>query len=507
MSSAQPNARRHQPPPPSAAPPANTSNNDQAVIKTADDAILHKLSCVEKGYYVDPYIPFMAQDASGLVHKRKPMASRYPPPAGAGNASGTEPIIRRGTHARVKVIERAIDAFLSLPLSSSSTSTSTSTKSADINASMAPRRQIVILGAGRDTTYLRYRFGKKTDSSLDDGSTNNNIQWYEVDHSSVIQQKAHKWLHSGCIPSGYSYNCAVNRDTNCSFTVSIAPKKHNQKQQQQEQGMEDKNTNTTSSSTNYHLIGHDLRASPAALFDILCHSQHGYNRSNPTLFIFECVLMYLPDDATRTLLRYIAESPSPTAASSVSSQQQQKEHDPFVSVVLYDPIPSNDRFGQLMIENLHRAGIMGTKSQRRHVVHDTNATQQQQQDQQQQLLSLEKTCTLSDQLTKLIQCGFTKAVGCDMNTAYNHGVISNEDRRIASRCEMLDELEEFVLLMKHYCLVVGVASAGSASSAACSKSGKDNDSDDDLVGYQLCEVGKDSRMGFQEGRCMMMMNR
>ena len=36
------------------------------------------------------------------------------------DVNSTEPIIRRGTHARVVAVGRAIDAFLSLPLSSQS---------------------------------------------------------------------------------------------------------------------------------------------------------------------------------------------------------------------------------------------------------------------------------------------------------------------------------------------------------------------------------------------------
>ena len=31
----------------------------------------------------------------------------------------------------------------------------------------------------------------------------------------------------------------------------------------------------------------------------------------------------------------------------------------FVAVVIYDPIPGHDRFGQLIIENLKQAGIAG----------------------------------------------------------------------------------------------------------------------------------------------------
>jgi hypothetical protein len=76
-----------------------------------------------------------------------------------------------------------------------------------------------------------------------------------------------------------------------------------------------------------------------------------------------------------------------------------------------------------------------------------------------------------------------------MMTAYDHGIISIDDRRRAARCEVLDELEEFVLLMKHYCFMVAVRCGGA------------NGSSETSVGYSLCSIGKDSLMGFQEGKC------
>jgi hypothetical protein len=76
-----------------------------------------------------------------------------------------------------------------------------------------------------------------------------------------------------------------------------------------------------------------------------------------------------------------------------------------------------------------------------------------------------------------------------MMDAYDHGVVRSEDRQRAFQSEMLDELEEFVLLMKHYCLALGVATASSSTIN---------------VGTQLCSVGVDSPMGFSEGRCTVM---
>ena len=446
----------------------NGGGSQKAVKSTADTAILHKLSCVEKGYYDDEYIRGMSLGASGL-NKNNNSSSRR-----SAAANSTEPIIRKGTHARVKAVERAIDAFLSLTASSGDKSSQDKTL----------KRQIVILGAGRDTTYLRYRFQHENNNII------NNVNWYEIDHESVIVQKAHTWLPN-CIPKDYDCKCYSNDEEHdddidhqvVSYNVSITPKDTTCSDDKQQQ---------RNSSSNYHLIGHDLRSSPSKLFDILTSPKHGYDKSIPTLFILECVVMYLPDDASRDLLQYIANSPKEAEASSSDEEK------PFVAVVIYDPIPSNDRFGQLMIDNLQKVGIIGRGGRTKGGCHqrrsNSNSNIDQDDSASPQLLSLEMRQTLSDQLTKLTQSGFDIATGCDMMAAYDYGVISLDDRRRASRCEMLDELEEFVLLMKHYCLLVGVSSC---------KERSDRAGIDECLGYRLCSVGDDSLIGFREGRSMV----
>ena len=233
----------------------NNSGGDQKAVKsTADTAILHKLSCVEKGYYDDPYIHGMSLGASGLVNSSRRSAA----------VNSTEPIIRKGTHARIKAVERAIDAFLSLTSSGNKGSQDKTLK-----------RQIVILGAGRDTTYLRYRFQQTNDDDII-----NNVNWYEVDHESIIVQKAHTWLPN-CIPKDYDCKCYSNDEKHdgiyqvVSYNVGITPKDTTCEDDKQQRN----------SSSNYHLIGHDLRSSPSKLFDILTQPKHGYDKSIPTLFI------------------------------------------------------------------------------------------------------------------------------------------------------------------------------------------------------------------------------
>ena len=55
---------------------------DDAVKSTADDAALAKLSCVEMGYYDDPYLRPMSVGAGGLIR-------------GPGGGGGSEASARR----------------------------------------------------------------------------------------------------------------------------------------------------------------------------------------------------------------------------------------------------------------------------------------------------------------------------------------------------------------------------------------------------------------------------
>lgn len=195
----------------------------------------------------------------------------------------------------------------------------------------------------------------------------------------------------------------------------------------------------------------------------------------------------------------IVDAPSsPDDASSLSSSSN-----PFVAVAIYDPIPSRDRFGELMVENLRRAGIAAGGGDRRGGVDDVGMTRSSSRP-----LSLETTRTLSDQLSRLVDVDFSGfgsffdvAAGCDMMDAYDHGIVSSDDRKRAARCEMLDELEEFALLMRHYCFVVGVRSAaGGGDGDDGGKGGLREGQSNGSVEYRLCSVGKDSPIGFREGR-------
>ncbi|GAX19960.1 hypothetical protein FisN_1Lh568 [Fistulifera solaris] len=165
----------------------------------------------------------------------------------------------------------------------------------------------------------------------------------------------------------------------------------------------------------------------------------GLDPEAPTLFVSECVFMYMPDNETRRLLSAL----SATFRNSCVCQ--------------YEPIVGNgDPFGQMMEENLSKAGVAGADS------------------------GLLKVRSNQDHVNRLYQAGYTISTACDMYAAYET-IMTNQQRRHASRSEFLDELEEFVLIMKHYSFSMGSTS-------------------EFYIGRNLCMLGKDSRLGFDEKR-------
>jgi hypothetical protein len=136
-------------------------------------------------------------------------------------------------------------------------------------------------------------------------------------------------------------------------------------------------------------------------------------------------------------------------------------------VALFDPIIQDDAFGKVMTQNLTKAKIISNAS-----------------------MSLLNTRTLQSQIEKLYHSGFSMVTGCDFLTCFET-ILTAEDKFHANKIEMLDEIEEWVLIMRHYCFVVaGAISNGSNSHAK-------------HIIAKYCGVeGKISNaLGFKIGRC------
>ena len=137
------------------------------------------------------------------------------------------------------------------------------------------------------------------------------------------------------------------------------------------------------------------------------------NRS--TLIISECCLVYLPPHAADQVLQYFTCHLFPETTS--------------LYTAIYEPINPDDSFGRVMVQNLAARGIV--------------------------LQTIQEYGTLSRQKRRLENVGFTDSQeALDISMAWDQWVIGPEKERI-SKLEMLDEVEEWNMLAKHYCIAWG----------------------------------------------------
>jgi [phosphatase 2A protein]-leucine-carboxy methyltransferase len=165
----------------------------------------------------------------------------------------------------------------------------------------------------------------------------------------------------------------------------------------------------TSPTLNIHAI--DLRTiSPSSLPTI-----PNLHQNAPTLLLSECCLIYLTPEHNAQILtaftQHLLPAPAPLA------------------LVLYEPIRPNDPFGRTMVANLASRGI--------------------------RLLTLQRFEDLAAQRARLKTYGFEASQrAADTEFLWRTWVGEGEKARVAE-CEMLDEVEEWVLLAKHYCVAWG----------------------------------------------------
>ncbi|WEW54910.1 carboxy methyl transferase for protein phosphatase 2A [Emydomyces testavorans] len=153
----------------------------------------------------------------------------------------------------------------------------------------------------------------------------------------------------------------------------------------------------------------------------------GIDTTLPTLIISECCLIYLsPTDASNVLSYF---------TTLFSSQQSPCTPSPTdlaptpLALILYEPIRPHDPFGKTMISNLATRGI--------------------------HLQTLSQYATLSLEKDRLRDAGFVTGQGAaDVDFLWEKWVSGEEKERVAG-LEMLDEIEEWRLLARHYCVAWG----------------------------------------------------
>jgi len=137
----------------------------------------------------------------------------------------------------------------------------------------------------------------------------------------------------------------------------------------------------------------------------------GWQAAEPTLIIAECLLMYLRPEVSDALVGWFANR-APCAA-----------------LIAYDAIGPDDPFGQMMMDNLKRRGcpLLGLRA-----LPDTAAHE-----------------------ARCMRLGWNRACAMSMLSYHDH-VISAAERMRICKIAMLDELEEWRMLLEHYCVVLAV---------------------------------------------------
>ncbi|KAL7299413.1 hypothetical protein TKK_0007658 [Trichogramma kaykai] len=169
---------------------------------------------------------------------------------------------------------------------------------------------------------------------------------------------------------------------------------------------DDKSVSPNLYTADYFLIGADLRDLNSISNKL---TSAGINFDLPTIFIAECVLVYVDVQAISNLLKYLAKSFSDCI---------------FIN---YEQVNLNDTFGRIMLENLRARGCM--------------------------LPGHEDCENLDKQKSRFTSNGWDGAKAWTMVEIYN-SFMENERCRIES-IEMLDEKELLSQLLEHYCISVG----------------------------------------------------
>lgn len=265
------------------------------------------------------------------------------------------PIINRGTFARVQVVQRIVELFLQ-----------------DVEA--GGRAQIVSFGAGYDTLPFRLaEMERKVD-----------VRFVEMDFEAVVRAKGE------IAESVPRIGELFDKETDLGADGRLA-----------------KYSRTKGERTfTYTLHACDLRDTPSVTSAFAASS---IDFSAPTLFLAECVLMYMHPSASDSLLHL--------AASKFTGPR---------AFANYEPIKPADAFGRQMISNIAARGSP--------------------------LLGIDAYPDEASQRRRFREAGWECADAVSMLTAFDR-MLSGRERVGLNRVEMLDEVEEWNLIMSHYVVV------------------------------------------------------
>ncbi|WIA20144.1 hypothetical protein OEZ85_005994 [Tetradesmus obliquus] len=374
---------------------------DAGVQRTNDDAQATKMSCASLGYFSDGVLPLLA---------------RCPP-------SRKPPLINRGTWARHAAMRQVTTDFVAACLqhaqqqqqqqqqaanaeggnsSPAEASAGAQQESSSIDSSSSSSVsqsvcQVVSLGAGSDSSWFSLQ--------QQGWGLLPAVHYIELDYQEMVAKKARSLLASEQL-------LALLPDGTTATTELAGPR--------------------------YSLVGADLRH--LEQLEAALH-RAGFDARLPTLYLAECVLIYLePGEAARLLAAAAARAAGGGGCAAVA---------------IYEQTRPDDAFGATMIANLEARGCP--------------------------LRSVGSVPRPASQEARLAAAGWAAAAAADMAAVY-HGRSSGSgsgsssgaaggcggwlrpfwcgERGRIERLELLDELEEWRLMQEHYCLALGVTGQG-----------------------------------------------
>lgn len=254
------------------------------------------------------------------------------------------PLINRGTFLRTVAVDAACEQFLNA-------------------SSSRDGRQIVSLGAGFDTRFFRLVASAESSSSAAAAS----FTYFEVDFDSVVEEK----------------RSIISQDPELSRLGQ----------------------SSSSGGNRLVLLACDLNDSAKFKRDLLAHP--AFDPSKPTLFVAECLLMYLSREAGDALISVAAEAITAAAVP--------------VSFVAFDPVVSDDPFSHVMLQNLEARGV-----------YESN------------LCSVEAFQERFKRHFSQVRC---------LKMLQLEGELDAEQERLLRQKAGLDEYEEWTLMANHYCFL------------------------------------------------------
>ncbi|KAF9360238.1 hypothetical protein BGX34_007878 [Mortierella sp. NVP85] len=364
----------------------SSAARDDVIKGTDDDAIISKLSAVDLGYLDDPFVKYFVKRPS-----RRP------------------PLINRGSYLRTVSLDAMMEQFIKStiegPLKDTNASTTNASTVAASTATVpstpsptapAINRQIVSLGCGSDTRYFKF---KTKGLSV--------YKYFEIDFQESTAKKA------AVIKKNKSFTDIIGdpdlklgkeqRFFTWESIRSMNPKT-NDCTHSGPNAMNAGQGGTELYSKDYCLLSGDLREFEHSIVPKL--KAQGFDTSLPTLFLSECVLIYLQPKDSDAIVDWVGNNMDASL------------------FVVYEQINPTDPFGAMMLRNLKARQI--------------------------ELPGIHAYPSLKSQEERFLARGWLAAKAVNMNTLHNS--LPDDDMKRISSLEIFDEIEEWQLLADHYCV-------------------------------------------------------